>query len=208
MSNNSGEQGYCAFYQGHHRSASLSFPSRFISLGLCRFYLVCKHQVPEEAFQGGGRLQRTVLPSERRGPGVPAPGCHRGAGRMRLWSGFCLPQPGRLPGEHPALQALVKKERLCREQGRNRDLRLSPHTNVSPDHPQPNVKRLPPAQRPRSKLTCPLGLSTLCARLREHSLMPVCAGGCLSTSSGGGDATHSSPDANFHLPFKLQDGAT
>lgn len=86
--------------------------------------------------------------------------------------------------------------------GRNRDLRLSPHTNVSPDHPQPNVSLA--SARAKASLQAPSTpwASPHCVPASANTvLMPVCAGGCLSTSSGGGDA-HSSPDANF--PSALQ----
>ena len=76
------------FFRGTIDQPLWSFPSRLISVGFCVVFILfvnarCrrKHSKADGEELASGP---TVLPSERRGPGVPATRGLCGAGRMQL----------------------------------------------------------------------------------------------------------------------------
>ena len=142
MSNNSGEQG-CAFYQGHHRSASLEFSFSMYFAWFCvAFILFVNTRCRRKDSKAETSRRADPLALLQRGSAVLAPRCHCGAGQMQLWFGSIRRSWDHCRGETAspsAAGALGRKEGSVGRTGRNRDLlRRSPHTNVSPGQPQPN----------------------------------------------------------------------
>ena len=106
-----------------HLSWVFPFDLFWLVFSLCCFYFVCKHKMPEGAFQARGELARgPLVHSKQRGPAVLALGCHRGSCRMQPWSSSTS-----FSGEHgrgdaqPHGRGPLVRRKLCKDPNRTCD---------------------------------------------------------------------------------------